>query len=297
MRQVYRLSRGVPRLINVICDRALLGAYALEKRSVSPAIVRRASREARGVVPGRRQLFFAGTVAAIALVVAGAIFLASAHSPFRRRDKAAAAPVASVVGIEKAAAPPVKPDAGVVTPVSGDAGAPLARVDPPPAVVKAGRLAEVLADSSLDRDTASSFTNLFARWGVDAPVRRSDLGCQVGRAHGFECLYLAGNWRKLRRFDLPAILEIVLPGGERRRAALVGLTGDTATLAIGAAEHQVPAVGNRRDVGRLVHPGLEAADRPATALGRGPGRRRDLGPADARQAGEKGAERRPIRSF
>ena len=28
MRQVHRASRGFPRLINAICDRALLGAYA-----------------------------------------------------------------------------------------------------------------------------------------------------------------------------------------------------------------------------------------------------------------------------
>ena len=31
-KEVFRLSHGVPRLINVICDRALLGAYSQEFR-------------------------------------------------------------------------------------------------------------------------------------------------------------------------------------------------------------------------------------------------------------------------
>ena len=54
MRRVYRLSRGVPRLVNVICDRALLGAFAHEKDRVTAATVRRAGREVLGRVGGAR---------------------------------------------------------------------------------------------------------------------------------------------------------------------------------------------------------------------------------------------------
>ena len=42
---VYRLSGGIPRLINILCDRALLGAYVEETRQVGPEIVRRAAAE------------------------------------------------------------------------------------------------------------------------------------------------------------------------------------------------------------------------------------------------------------
>lgn len=42
---VYRYSSGTPRLINTICERALMGAYAQEKRPVTPAIVRQAAKE------------------------------------------------------------------------------------------------------------------------------------------------------------------------------------------------------------------------------------------------------------
>ncbi len=47
-REVFNLSQGVPRLINVICDRALLGAYSHESRRVSRTLVRRAAAEVSG---------------------------------------------------------------------------------------------------------------------------------------------------------------------------------------------------------------------------------------------------------
>lgn len=48
IRQVEKFSRGVPRLINVLCDRALLGAYVEGKEQVDPSIVRQAAREVFG---------------------------------------------------------------------------------------------------------------------------------------------------------------------------------------------------------------------------------------------------------
>ena len=45
VKQVYRLTRGIPRLINVLCDRALLGAYGQKRERVSRALVRSAARE------------------------------------------------------------------------------------------------------------------------------------------------------------------------------------------------------------------------------------------------------------
>jgi general secretion pathway protein A len=45
IREVYRLSGGVPRLINAICDRALLGAHAQRRETVDPPTVRAAAHE------------------------------------------------------------------------------------------------------------------------------------------------------------------------------------------------------------------------------------------------------------
>ncbi|MBI4335336.1 MAG: AAA family ATPase [Candidatus Omnitrophica bacterium] len=48
--EIYRFSEGIPRLINMICDRALLFGFVLETRCISPDIVRRAVDEVRGLV-------------------------------------------------------------------------------------------------------------------------------------------------------------------------------------------------------------------------------------------------------
>jgi general secretion pathway protein A len=48
LKRVHERSRGVPRRINLLCDRALLGAYATGRRSVDAGIVERAAAEVAG---------------------------------------------------------------------------------------------------------------------------------------------------------------------------------------------------------------------------------------------------------
>ena len=45
---VYKLTGGIPRLINVLCDRTLLGAYVLRKKTITNEIIQKAAREALG---------------------------------------------------------------------------------------------------------------------------------------------------------------------------------------------------------------------------------------------------------
>ena len=49
LKRIYELSQGIPRLINVLCDRALLGAYAEEKDQVDEKIVEKAGYEISGL--------------------------------------------------------------------------------------------------------------------------------------------------------------------------------------------------------------------------------------------------------
>ncbi|WP_428312158.1 AAA family ATPase [Hydrocarboniphaga sp.] len=48
IREIHRAARGVPRLINILCDRSLLGTYAQGSRRVTPEIVRKAAVESIG---------------------------------------------------------------------------------------------------------------------------------------------------------------------------------------------------------------------------------------------------------
>jgi hypothetical protein len=68
---VHWLTGGVPRLINILCDRALLAAYARNKIRVGVGIVRAAAREVEtGVRPRPRWQF--GAILLATSLVAGA---------------------------------------------------------------------------------------------------------------------------------------------------------------------------------------------------------------------------------
>jgi general secretion pathway protein A len=242
MSSIYRLSRGIPRIINIICDRALLGAYALDKRQVGPGIVRRASREARGVIPWRRRYPFAWISAILvlsALMIGGAIFLApSKFSIFHRGSGSQAGNSAQT--LPKKTTQAASPE--VAKPLIAEAS-PHQRKGPPIVLAKVqanSELADLLVNASSPGVTDSSFNTLFRQWGASVTLRPSDLGCKVALTQGFECLFQSGGWPKLRRYDLPAILELLMPDGTRRRATLVGLADKTATLAIGKEEYEVP---------------------------------------------------------
>jgi type II secretory pathway predicted ATPase ExeA len=56
-------SKGIPRLINVLCDNALLIAYAGSKRKVSPAMVQEAARDLQLLEPPRAKPRPKGTAA------------------------------------------------------------------------------------------------------------------------------------------------------------------------------------------------------------------------------------------
>jgi general secretion pathway protein A len=69
LRRVHRFSGGIPRLINVICDRALLGAYAQGRTRVDAGVVSKAAREVLG--PVRRWPFGRAVLGIAAAVLAG----------------------------------------------------------------------------------------------------------------------------------------------------------------------------------------------------------------------------------
>ena len=78
VRGIHRYTRGVPRLINLVCDRALMAAYAHGLREVSSRMVGMAVRELAGMPAARaghalRRVVYMGGVF-LALVLATAIF-------------------------------------------------------------------------------------------------------------------------------------------------------------------------------------------------------------------------------
>jgi general secretion pathway protein A len=221
--ELHRLSAGIPRVINVACDRALLGAYTQETRQITAGLV----RQAAGEVYGRRFLpnwlgWLIGSVSLVA-VLAGALavwqFWDQAHGVFgasRALKSAAAAPVLPAVAV---AAPAVA----------------LAPVAPPtPKLASVNALLEANAANTTD---AAAFRRLLSLWGTALSDDRDPCG-QAARA-GLACLEQRGSWTQVRTLNRPAILTLTDDRGQRHRVVLSSLDDKTATLNLGEHNEKV----------------------------------------------------------
>jgi len=207
LRTLHRLARGIPRLINTIADRALLGAYAGGRVQVDAVIVRRAAGEVLGpLARARRWVPVAAAAVLLALAGAGAVLATT------RPAWLAARPVA------------------VTTPVAETANAEAARPS----------LAEVLGAAPADGDKAAAFQALYARWRVDYRGKSGDVACDRAREAGLRCLFRIGTWSVVRHLDVPVILALRAPGGDKRHAVLTRLTDDSATLEVGGRAVTLP---------------------------------------------------------
>jgi general secretion pathway protein A len=219
VRAAHRLARGIPRLLNTICDRALLGAYATGQTRVKEAVVRRAAKEVLG--PRRSRRWVTATAGAVLVLVVASTIALVATGGLRSLGAWAFSRT------EKSISPPV--DVPALAPVVDE------RRPPEPT------LAAVLGDPSVTADRASAFVNLYALWGLDASGANAERGCELGRAAGLRCLSRIGTWTVLRRLNLPAILELTTPEGRKYHVVLAGLDGDRATLEIGARLVTLPS--------------------------------------------------------
>ena len=205
LRSLQRITGGIPRLINIICDRALLGAYTQELRQVDGPLLRRASEEVLGEsrrrLPSWRTAALAGSVAILAVAgVTGSLFWDMAPG--------GAAPAAQAV-----AAPP--------KPV-------------PP------NLNQWLADARHPSDTDSAFGTLFSLWGADYKPGESGDACREAQDAGLRCLYRRGTWNNLRGFDLPAIVTLTDADGVVHQLVMTHLDDEAVTLRAGAASARFP---------------------------------------------------------
>jgi len=217
-REVFRLTDGVPRLINVICDRALLGAYSRELRRVNRRLIRRAAAEIKGIpysVPWLRWALPA--IAAVAVVTIGASF----WSLLYESRMTVAAPPEPVADIRPdAAAQPAVEETGVA---AKSAPEPEPEHEPEPTLDE-----QLLLANGLTRLDAA-FTELFELWGLE--YSGGD-GCTQARNSGHACLINRGSWSGLRQLDRPAILTLTDSRGDSHRVVLTALHGDHVELSI-----------------------------------------------------------------
>ncbi|HEY1725247.1 MAG TPA: AAA family ATPase [Steroidobacteraceae bacterium] len=253
LREIYRVSRGIPRVINIICDRALLGAYTQDLHEVPATLVRRAGAEVFDQELSPRWMPLA--IGALALtVLAGSGVLLWRYAPGRllsghaavvtaapvtkstapaataaaTASRPSAAPSADVPA-NSAVAPMVEPGASTATQIAANAPAAVAPMGAPPLPA----LGQLLASNRSSTDTDTAFTQLFGLWQANYTAGKVD-GCTQALMQGLRCLMQRGSLAELRMLNRPAILMLSDDAGTPSQVLLRGLGEDTAQIQIGS---------------------------------------------------------------
>ena len=215
--RLFSLSQGVPRLINVLCDRALLGAYLQGRERVDRTTLTQAAREVffQPVSRRRRLLDFFSIRTNPSQVTAPA---PPVHHPASLHKQTAPQPhsVNSAGGADWAKLAVTAPSAPSSSPLTDDAA--------------------WLAAHPRVRSKTVAYAALFRAWG--AAYRKADTGSQAAQL-GLRCHAARGGLDELRDLNRPAILRLRDRKGREFYATLTALDDNTATFDVGASSQSI----------------------------------------------------------
>ena len=190
--RIHQYTHGVPRRINLLCDRALLGAYVENSPVVTRTILRRAAdevfAESGQARPARRWPTIAAAVAATAVISAAAAWQL--------------APVAPPVPVKLAPAPA------------------RARVLPAPVAPVLAALPAGYADEQ------AGLRALAALWGQPLP---DGAACPGALKLNLRCHQGRGGLYELRQLDRPAMVTL-RDGAKVSYVVMTGMDDSTVTL-------------------------------------------------------------------
>ncbi len=219
LREVHRLSNGIPRIINVICDRALLGAFTQEQHRIGTPLVRAAAGEVYGRSfnpPWTKLLVGASAAVAVLGLVVGIWLLLPGRSSGEAQTAVVAAPQ-----------PPAIPVALEIEPAPQPAAPPAAQ-----------EIDALLREQPGQTSTETAFTQLFGLWGAkfDAAKGRP---CGQAQQQGLECVYQQGSWGQLRTLNRPAILTLIDDAGNAHQVVVAGLDAEAAKVRWSETMHDI----------------------------------------------------------
>lgn len=217
LRMLFRRSKGIPRLINTIADRALLGAYSKNQLQVSAGLVNNAANE---ILNSGKQTPWRAVLTGLVL---GATLVALGWFIWNQRHN-------SQIQVQQTATP--------IKEVVIDSLANTAElIEPKPAELQAAPsqlLSDVLQVHSLTLPEA--FSRLFRVFGLNDVGKNPVNPCDLAKQQGYACLIDRGHWRQILQFDRPVILELENLNAQKLHVVLKKITGNQVSLNLG--KHQ-----------------------------------------------------------
>ena len=227
MKEVYRASNGIPRLINLICDRALLGAYSRGIQQVTLSVLRQAIKEVFAANPRKFQT--RAVVAALTVLVVLVVILLITQFP----DVKTRLQQSALANTPQEGAPVLTPAlvANLAQPDSSNtrndhSTLPITSLEWPGNVPR--------ADSEL-----LAFNSLFKLYGVDIDAHATENPCQQAEARGMHCYAGRGGLTDLVQLDQPVLTRLSSADGKEYSATLTALDHESATLMVGGVARRV----------------------------------------------------------
>lgn len=264
IKQLYRLSKGIPRLINILCDRALLGAYVQSKPTVDTLTLTTAAKEVFGELKPGKKKFNSGNWLQMAAIVAsfGIITVLIALS-FHYIEPAF---------ITKLETPePVTKKELAVQEIAEDTALELAMVKPIPDIeeiiatetiaIKTDTAEKNITNTAEDSLTIppepvidmieefilsieennkdEAYTALFKIWKHEYPGSKTINACAHAQTEGLSCFHNRGNLNSLRKLNRPAVLKLYNEDGKIAYAILTQLNYEKARLDTGWVNFEI----------------------------------------------------------
>ncbi|MFZ5841886.1 MAG: AAA family ATPase [Pseudomonadota bacterium] len=229
LRALHYFSGGIPRLINTISERALLGGYAREKDRIDEAMVKTAAREVLGDLLYVKRA--AGQRSPWPWLAAGLMLTASALAIGVWWRPGEAPPVAANALAPASAEPQTSMPQTALTQAASEPAADHNLT----ALVNA-----LLGDTALDRRGDDAARELFAQWLGDYDARRDGPMCPYAETQGLRCDSGFAELRLLKAYNLPAMLKLL--AGERGPfwVTLIALDDSRAVIRFGNREAELP---------------------------------------------------------
>jgi general secretion pathway protein A len=211
LKLLFRLTGGIPRLINVICDRALLGAYVQGKDQVDRKTLLTATREVSGQ-NGRRWGIKTVHLAILSfLIILLFATLIAAYYSLRPH-----------------------PDPSIM-PIRTSQKQVMAIPIPEPPLLKLNKP----TDCTLAETKELAYRALFSQWGIPVNPQDRRTPCEQALEKGLQCLNEKGSLSDLRQLNKPAVLTLVDGKGEEYYATILSIQGHTATFSVGHETRKV----------------------------------------------------------